>query len=261
MQNNKDVAQKIVILILSILLVIVLCFPLKIIVDSAGFSMPGQDSDPGDTSQFNEIVSYKINANTILESVNGNKIPELLPESALSSDSNTYSGLAWTQADYMKIVRALFEFVWKETLNSNWSMHKMSFQTRCKDNLDGFESGTFVFYQLIFQNEELSYNARAITISPSYEQVIWGGDSTFYRPIFGATMVDTDKLGITADEVLDISEDNGGRATRESVQNNCEINLFFNGNWDVYYFGPDNLPILHIEGIDPYTGIIKSNSK
>jgi hypothetical protein len=138
----------------------------------------------------------------------------------------------------------------------------MSFETSCKDNPNGFEFGTFVFYQLIFQDGELGYNARAVEISPKYEEVFWGGDSTFYRPVFGAPMVDVDKLGITADEVLDISEDNGGRAIRQSVLNNCYIHLYFNGDWEVNYVGPDGLPILQIEGIDPYTGMItKSYSK
>jgi hypothetical protein len=126
------------------------------------------------------------------------------------------------------------------------------FDTSCKENPADFESATFIFYQLIFQQRELKYNARAIEISLLNRNISWGGDNIFYRPVFGANVIDLDKLKISADEALSIAEENGGKTMRQSVQNDCDLYLVLDGNWQVVYDGSSTLKI----NIDPYTGKI-----
>lgn len=250
---NKDVTQKIIILAQLLLLVIVLFVPLKIVITSAGYSKPGQDLDPGDISEFHATGGYKIDTNTILNSIKNKQTPPFLPETESTADSDLSTGVAWSQKNYMKVVDALFEFVWKESLDKNWSIHKMSFKADCDKASAGFEYATFVFYQLIFRQGELRYNARALEISPHYERVSWGGDSTFYRPILGAYVIDRDKLRISADDVIKIAEANGGEVLRQSIQDKCNVQLYFSGDWEVDYVGTNGLPILNMD-IDANTG-------
>ena len=255
---NRDAVHKIIILGLPVLLATLLCIPLKIVADSAGVSKPGHDIDPGDTSVFNKTGIYVIDANTILNSIDNNESVVFMPETAPLGSVTKHDGLLWTQSDYMKIVRVFFDFVWKETLSSEWGIHKMSFEPTCKENPAGFEYATFVFYQLIFRKGELRYSARALEISQQYEQVLWGGDSTFFRPIFGANLIDMNNINISADDVLSIAEKNGGKEIRQSAQNNCEIHLYFDKDWEVDYVGPKGLPILKLI-IDSNTGEIVSS--
>jgi len=256
MKINKDTMQKIIILTLLVLLLVALYVPLNIIIDSARLFEVGQGDAPGDAEVFNKTGTYKIDASMILESIDHNQVFVFPLDSVETKNSITNDGLGWKQAEYLKVGGAFFESVWKESLDKDWSMHRMIFNTSCKENSAGFESATFVFYQLIFQQGELRYEARAIAISPLEGNITWGGDNIFYRPIFGANVIDLDKLKISADEALSIAEENGGKAMRQSVQNDCDLYLVFNGEWLVVYnAGHESSSKLKIH-IDPYTGKI-----
>lgn len=75
----------------------------------------------------------------------------------------------------------------------------------------------------------------------------------------GAHIIDLNKIYISADEVLGIAEENGGKAARQNVNNNCELYLLFNKNWEVVYASEANgLSLLEIV-INPYTGKIISS--
>lgn len=251
--RNKDVIQKTIIIVQFILLVVLLYVPLSVVVDSAGFSKPGHELDPGDTSVFHKTGGYKIDAGTILDAIDRKQSPLFLDETGLSVDPNREAEIYWSQSEYMKVVDALFEFIWKESLSNDWYLHKMTFKANCNKSSEGFEYATFVFYQLIFRQGELRYNARALEILPQNAQVLWGGASTFFRPILGANVIDRDDLKTSADDVIRIAEANGGKAIRESIQDKCNIHLYLNGDWEVDYVGNDGLPILNMH-IDSNTG-------
>jgi hypothetical protein len=252
---SKDAVQKTTIIFLLTILTIVLYFPLKIVINSARFFEIGQDIDPGDTSNFNKTGSYKINASTVLESIDHNQESIFMPDTTVLPDLDIHNRTVWTQKEFWKIANSLFETVWKESLDSKWSIHKMSFKTTCKENPAGFEYATFVFYQLILQKGELNYNARAIDISQLDGIVSWGSDSVFARPVFGANTIEMDKLKITADKAFSVAEENGGKAIRQSLQNKCDLFFVLNGTWQVVYEGYDGLPVLEMK-IDPLTGEI-----
>lgn len=249
---DKDTIQKAVIVILLVMLLLAVYIPLKVILSSARIWEVGTDNDPGDTTGFYKTGSYKINTNTILESIDRKQTPVFLPDTTVFPNLNANRKFAWTQSDYEKVASALFEFVWKESLNGNWSIHKMFFDANCEDPV-GFERASFVYYQLIFQQQELKYEARAVDISPIDGNVSWGSDTVFPRPILGANVIDFDKLKITADEALSIAEENGGKSGRESVQDKCDLYLLFDGDWKVVYAsGANGLSILEVT-IDPHT--------
>lgn len=253
--TNKRTAQKIIIAVLFILLCVLLktAFGLGNIFDSELY-------DPITVFEFSYTGSYKIDANTILESIDSEHSLVFLPETTVISNSNRNNELAWTQLEYYKIAGVLFEFIWKERLNKNWSIHRMSFDTKCKENLNGFEHATFVFNQLLFQDKKFRYNARAVEIAPLDGDVLWGGGSTYLRPVFGKGQVDLDNIKITADDALIIAEKNGGKTLRKSVQNRCTLALFLEeGSWRVVYYDVDTRGASLDIYINPYTGKVISS--
>jgi hypothetical protein len=261
MINKKNTQKAIVVASLGLLLA-VLCILLKMVFD-LGNIFDSELYDPATINDFSYIGSYKIDPSTILKSIDGEPSMVFLPETTVMPASNTNNEVAWTQAEYYKIAAILFEFVWKEPLNKNWSIHRISFGANCKENPVGFERATFVFNQLLFQGENFRYNARAVEIAPLDGEVFWGGGNTYPRPLFGKSQFDLDNLKITADDALSIAEKNGGKALRQSGQNRCRVGLYLEeGGWNVVYFGLVTIGRSPETYIDPYTGkVIDSTLK
>ncbi len=247
--------KKITPAIIIVLLLLALCIPLNIIFTSAKFFEVGARNDPVAISSFNKSGSYKIDPETILDSIQTNQLPIFLPEVSVTPDPHLETIFTWSQTEYLKVASALFEFVWKESLDGDWSMHRMSFLTSCKETPSGFESAIFVYNQLMFQNGILEYNARVIEISPNNESVSWGGDTILPRPIRGANSFDLNEVSISADKALTIAEEVGGKTMRQSVQDNCRIGLFLDKVWKVVYFPESKYATIDFEvAIDPRTG-------
>lgn len=216
--------------------------------------------NPNTISNFRYTGDYKINPETIVASLGrGEKdvfMPQLAPSDAYTSVSE--GSIPWQQSDYFKIANALHQFVWKETTD-NWHLYRMKFTTSCKDNLIGFGIGDFVYYKPIFtQQGHLRYTAREMIIHPLDSNVTWGGGTNFPHPLFGWKSVNLSKLKVVAEDALKIAEENGGKASRLSVQDECTIYLNLSGysGWSVAYHGAGDRLIFMIQ-IDPYTGNIR----
>lgn len=254
---KKNITQKSIIVTLITLLIAALCLLsmlLSIIFDSAAFGGVGIDEPSASVENYIRSGVYKIDANTILEAIDHDQV-FFPPDANAFSDSITKGKLEWGQAEYLRVANAFFEFVWREPLDKNWSIERMVFNTSCKENPADFESATFIFYQQIFQQRELRYKARVIEILPLDGKILWGGGNTFHRPVFGTKVFDLDELKISADEVLNIAEENEGKAMRQSFQNDCELYLVLGGkDWLVVY-NPEVSDSQKLEiNIDPYTG-------
>lgn len=255
---NKDIVQKITIVILSALLVVTWCGLLAVVFNPDSIANPPLYG-PGSSSRSPYLGNYKIDANTTLKSIDNGQPLIFLPETAQISNSNLNHKLHWTQSEYLKVVFALFEFEWKETLDHNWTINSMIFERECEDNPAGFERAAFLFDQLIYQ-KEFRYNTRAIEISLPDSTASWGSGGGYPRPLLGATEFNLDDLKITADDAFKLAEENGGKEARQSIQNNCKISLHLGENWRVRYAGPlDRAKTLFDIFIDPYTGKIISS--
>lgn len=256
---NKDIVQKIVIFILSVLLVATWCGLFMVVFNPDSIADPPLYG-PGSSSDSSYSGSYKIDVNTTLNSIDNGQSPIFWPETAQISNPNISSDLNWTQSEYLKVALALFEFEWKETYSSqDWTINSMIFERKCEEDPVGFESASFLFDQLIFQ-KEFHYNTRAIEISLPESIVSWGSGSGYPRPLLGAIEFNLDDIKITADDALKIAEENGGKAARQSIQNNCGISLNLDGNWRVRYAGPpDRAKTLFDIHINPFTGKITSS--
>jgi hypothetical protein len=192
----------------------------------------------------NNVGNFKINPETFLQAIRNNNTNIYLPDNR-SIDELDFIGpelyensVQWSQNDYLDITRSINEHVWHDNLDG-WLIYRMAFGTRCQDNLSGFEDGMLTYYKTIFRNNKIRYTTRDMIASPKYMSIIWGGGTEYPYSLFGWKNIDLNKIKITAEDALKIAEENGGKKTRLSVQNKCDIHvLLLRGNYDgwlVYY--------------------------
>lgn len=211
---------------------------------------------PTNLGSYLNTGDYEINANTILADLDRgvtNLFAPILatPETSVPTVPNSFP---WHEADYLRISNVLYQFVWKESLD-NWNLYSMQFNRECQDNLSGFDSAEFTFYRTIKVNKEQVYTARGIGIYPLFNLVSWGGNTNFHHPlIFGWESIDLKKLDVTADDALQIAEQNGGQNARSAVNNNCNIFLTASPNdWYVLYSGEAFSRLFYVR-VDAETG-------
>ena len=203
--------------------------------------------------------NYKINAKTILASLDNGETNVFTAE-ITTPDAPMFEGpVLWQQSDYLKITDALHQFVWKEMLD-DWSLYYMDFITTCQDNPNGFALGDFYYFKTIFTYGKLQYSAREMLISPQYGHVTWGDGAIFPHPLLGWKSINLEKIKITAEEALKIAEENGGKEVQFSVQNNCKIQVRLTGHdtgWKVRISENTTADVIFRMTVDPYTGEIK----
>jgi hypothetical protein len=212
---------------------------------------------PYGATDFGDRGGYSINSETILSSLEDGNANVFTPEMATPSVPIFEEPISWSQADYLKIADALNEFVWNEPLD-DWKLFSMDFITACHDDPRGFGLGDLYFFKTIFhKNGKLGETGRGYLISPQYGDVEWGGRQNFPYPFpSGWKSVDLEKVKITAEDALRIADENGGRKSRMSVQNQCKINVSLSGytNWEVYIYSYKTGNSIFRMVIDPYTG-------
>jgi len=247
---------------LLIALVIVLCLVLYIAIISGVFNDQIEEY-PTTISSFSDTGNYKIDPETILESLDRGetdvfKFTASPPEVYTPPDKDII--YSWGQFDYWKIASALHQFVWQEDLLDEWKVFGMYFYTDCSDKLNGFAIGDFIYFKPVYTPWTIGYTAREIIIHPLVNSVSWGGNTVYPRPFLGWKEIDLKNLTVTADDALRIAEENGGREARLDVDNECDISLSIGFNtkngWSVNYMQRDGVPRFEID-IDPYTGEYK----
>lgn len=214
-------------------------------------------------SSYQDTGNYRINPETILEALDQGKTNIFTPILTASEAENTPNSVGlypWKQSDYLKVASALRQFIWKDNLE-NWRLYSMYFYRGCQDNPIGFDSGEMTYFKA--RHGLFSYTTRVIDIYPSGGEVSWGGGANFPRSLSGWTSLNLESLTVTADNALQIAEENGGKEFRLKVENACTIDVFINPNpdssndedWIVYY---NNMGYSVFEmHINPYTSEIK----
>jgi hypothetical protein len=202
----------------------------------------------------------RINPETILASLDQGNMDVFLPDTRTLDDRVSgpildNNPILWSQSDNLKIITALNNFVWKDTLD-NWSLFIMAFNTACQDNPSGLPGGDFQYFKASLENGKMINTWREMEINPEYLNVAWGGDAKFAHPPLGLKSIDLTQLKVTAEDAIKIAEAHGGRESRMKVQNQCYIHLFlmperFKG-WKVDYGYSAGFEIQ----INPYTGEI-----
>jgi len=221
-------------------------------------SRQGRDYPVG-TSDFNETGAYQIDSSETLIKLN-NKINDILTpvpyESSLESSDNN-SQVKWSFSDYLQVAEVVKLQTWNDDMQ-DWSIYRMIFTTSCSGLVAGFSTGDIIYFRPTTTELGNVYEVREISISPLHDSVEWGAGNYYPRPLFGWSEIDLDKI-ISADDALQIAENNGGKIARLEVNNVCDIFLSYNpninsDNWILSMFHYNQLPnIFNIE-INPYTG-------
>lgn len=211
---------------------------------------------PMSLSYYTETGLFRIDPGTIVAALDNGDMNVFLPDLRSLDDRVSgpalYTGrILWSQSDNLKIARAVNQFVWHDSMNS-WGLFSMSFETDCQDNPTGLPGGYFEYFMTIFDKGQIKDSWRAIEINPEYSYVAWGGNTEYGPPLLGWKSIDLSRLKVTAENAIQIADENGGSQARLRVQNNCYITLYLTGNegWWVNYGLSSGFRIL----IDPYTG-------
>ncbi|MFT3891640.1 MAG: PepSY domain-containing protein [Anaerolineales bacterium] len=213
---------------------------------------------PYGLSNFVDRGDYKIEPNSILQDLERGEKDVFKPGTNISLEVNSaykVDSFSWQHSDYMEVAKALHQFVWNETLN-DWKMYGMIFARRCQDNPRGFEGADFTFYK---NNKRGGYTVHEMDLYPGDSGVSWGGSDNWSRPLFGWTSINLQRLKITADDALQIAEENGGTEFRVKTSNMCDIQLVIKPNpdgdndWIVGYYANNGSEHFEIQ-INPYTG-------
>ena len=201
----------------------------------------GADS-PNTFGDFGDKHYFAIDPETIVAYLDRGEADVFISEIATPENPILENTVEWLQADYLKIASALNQFVWNETLEE-WSLYSMHFKTACPDDIKGFEVAEIAYFKTLpYAALQKNYTVRAFQISPQYGYVVSSGGAIFPQPLFDRwKSVDLGKLGISAEDALKIAEENGARAARLSVQNQCTIHVRLSGNdnWRVFIYADD----------------------
>lgn len=167
----------------------------------------------------------------------------------------------WNQGEYLMVVDALNQFVWKDEL-SDWEIYEMTFLLDCRENPSGFEHGSFTFFKTKFNDDgKKVYTVRDYFVEPEYMYVEWRSGADYPRPLLGWRSINLSDLKISAMDALKIAEEKGGRNSRLKFNNNCMIRTslspHLHDGWEVSY-SVETLPEFTIS-IDPFTGKIIDN--
>ena len=222
---------------------------------------PGQPDRylPVGVSDFRDRTVYQIDTASILTSLAEGET-NLFAAQETAPQTSTALLSSWRQSDFIDVARALNQVASQEPL-SGWRLYSMHFSTPCKDDLSGFTEADFYYFKTTFrENGKIRYTTQNIFISPEYEQVIWSGGATFPRPLIGWDYVRLRRIQITAEDALAIAEENGGRETRQLVDNNCRIHVRLAGGdrtWQILIYQNDTGSSLFRMMIDTESGNIE----
>ncbi len=169
------------------------------------------------------------------------------------------------QGDYQKIVNALHQFVWKESLK-DWHLYSTGLAiAQCKD-ISQVNSVGFQFYQ---RQSDWYYVVHAMTIDLEYGYVYAGDNNGHYTGQWKD--IDLNNVMVNSfDKAMLIAEQNGGEEARLAVKEDqkCTISInlspqaLFDSSWpgwgwEITYWTDDGASLLFGIIIDPYTGNYK----
>ena len=205
---------------------------------------------------------YRIDPDTLLERLEQGKTDIFTPLTATQAAVPSTPGppVRWSQADYERIVQALFRIVFQESLE-NWKLVDIVLDVDCANVDRGtYTDAQFRFFKIIHTRQEESKIERNILILPLKRLVSWD-DQEWYPKVTDWTPLNLAQFKISAEEALQIAEKNGGSEARGAVENACTITtaagLVRLKGWNTFYTPSDNnLKTLFDVDIDPVSGEI-----
>jgi hypothetical protein len=166
----------------------------------------------------------------------------------------------WDQETYFYIVKAIYQYVWGETLEG-WHLNNMDFELTCNEIEIGLQNGRFEFFRDEITSQGESRITRFIDIDPR-SNFINVTERVYFPKLVDWKSIDLTTMKNSAGVALHISETNGGEEKRLSIGNNCNISMWLNPDvaryrgWNILYTrNSDGAKIFRIQ-VDPITGKI-----
>lgn len=234
--------------------------PLVILIFATFASCGNYEQDYPTQGAHSNSVDYLIAPDTILTMLSQGDSNVFFPVQATpgpNDDLLPNGSFSWTQADYLKIAAALSQHAWGDQLEG-WKIYSLDIDRNCRNLNAGFDSFRATYYKETTINSEERYITRQIDIFPLAKLVTWrdGADypHSFLKPWHA---VDFNNFKITADEALQIAEENGGVDARLKSNNECMILVSLyqrnQNKWSVTYY-----PLVSFQAlINPYNGEFK----
>lgn len=201
-------------------------------------------------ANINDIVisgyeaEYDIDTQTILDQISHDNTGafSVRKSDLYFADKTPLPPVSWTQEDFFLVANALNQTIQAESLKE-WQLYEMNYRVReCTNASFGIQEALLEYFNVIGKNKDGRdmVNFIRFEIFPRYEIIMYGETVvSMLGPVIG-TKIDTTRITIPADVALNIAEDNGGRAFRQSINNNCEIYItlnqfFWKYEWQVEY--------------------------
>lgn len=184
------------------------------------------------------------------------------------SDSNSpeavtqESSLNWSEEYFKLLTRKFFEFELGNDV-STWQLNSISYLTNCEKIETGFESSSQTYFKIVNENGKKIRIRRNIYINLE-KKTITVIEGYFHPVAVKWRTIDFSKIVYSADDILRLTEENGGRDLREEIKNDCEISISYSPNpgeiprWNISYNGrrSENAKIDELlrNGYDPISG-------
>lgn len=211
---------------------------------------------------FHESI-YGFDPYTILGDLASGGSQLFVEESPLAtSESPSEQILFWTTREHYLVAERFHEFKFEESV-SNWGLERVTFQAFCRRVEEGFYKGSFSLFRIpeagnVTMRHEITVSLTSQAVSSWIEEASQIRGSILQQPI------DRGTIHAGALQALAVAEANGGEAIRESINNECEVDLMLAPGgaylgWQVFYFGNSPIPLLRIR-VDPNTWEIEKPS-
>ena len=197
---------------------------------------------PGRLGSYPNSGMNTFNPETIFKSLEQGNIDVFTPYFGSPDEIELYfDTITWSQSDYLKVVNALSQNIWGESLKTKtWNIGSVYFAQDCKDNPKGFNRFYIVYYEdLGVTNWKRNYTTRLIDIEPWRGLAYWGGDAVFTSTLLSRWKnIDLEDFVISAYDALQSAEEHGGNEADKSHCSTISVSMFQRDNevWDVNYF-------------------------
>lgn len=177
-----------------------------------------------DVQILSKQASFAYDPNTILEGIRRGERDVLIPLEP-RQEPEYISGKAlpvWSQAEVFEIVDYIFETVWRDS-RDGWQVHYFSLHSSCQAS-QGFQVGRFIFVKVLSGEPHDTRLVRTIVIQ---RHLIATKDES-YNPMQGSwDIFDLEEATVTAEQAIQIAEQEGGLQSRLAVDNDCVIYVEF----------------------------------
>ncbi len=228
-----------------------------------GFSGCNVWFDTNESHSNFESRYFAINSLTILDSLDQGKTDIFtLLESTPQARSSTYEEVSWSQADYLRIAKAIYQQAWQESLEAQ-DIYSMTFKMDCEEIEQGlFNEAEIISFIVLPTDKEETRREFHTYIRPP-DQYVFTMKEDYTPNIQVKTPINLAQYRISAEEAVQIAEQNGATERRLKFGNDCTINVLAPGSvrkgWSVSYSNNKDgrWDVIFEIAINPFTGDIE----